>query len=263
MATRLPSKEKIAGSNPVTRSQIMKFSIVIPCHNEEKTLPLLLDSINKLNYPRNNFEVIVIDNNCTDGTIEVTKKFQVDKIIKEKKQGLTWARQRGFLTASGEIICCVDADCQLPPDWLLIAQKYLNNPKIVAVSGPYDYMDIGYFFRKSSLIFQSIFYPIIPKIFYFLFCKPAGLIIGGNCLIKKSALQKIGGFDTSVNFWGEDTLTALRLAKIGQVIFAPSVKVFSSGRRFKKDGYFKTVSRYFLNYLWLYFFNKPFVKEKD
>jgi Glycosyltransferases involved in cell wall biogenesis len=88
----------------------MKFSIVIPCYNEEHNLPFLLSSIKKLNYPKEEFEVIVVDNNCTDRTVEIAKSFNVDKIVQEKNQGLTWARQRGFLVSDGQIIYDVDAD---------------------------------------------------------------------------------------------------------------------------------------------------------
>lgn len=240
----------------------MKFSLTIPCYNEEKTLPALLESINKLDYPRNDFEIIIIDNNCTDRTVEIAKKFGVDKIVKEENQGLTWARQRGFLSAEGEIICCIDADCQLPKNWLKNASKFFNNSKVVAISGPYDYFDANIFFRSLSLFFQSTFYPLVPKIINLFFKKPAALIIGGNTLIRKSVLEKIGGFDTSIKFWGEDSLTAFRLAKMGKVIFTPKIKLFSSSRRFKRDGYLKTGVYYFLSYFYLYFKNKSFVKEK-
>jgi glycosyltransferase involved in cell wall biosynthesis len=141
----------------------MKFSLAIPCYNEEKNLPLLLESIDKLNYPRNDFEIIIIDNNSVDKTVEIAKKFGVDKIVKEEKQGLTYARQRGFLSAEGEIICCIDADCQLPVDWLKNASLFFKDLKIIAVSGPYDYFDANPIFRNISLFFQSVFYPLVPK----------------------------------------------------------------------------------------------------
>ncbi len=263
MATRLPSKEKIAGSNPVTRSKFMKFSLVIPCYNEEKALPFLLESLKQLDYPSEEFEIIIVDNNCTDQTVSVAQKWGVNKIVKEEHQGLTWARQRGFLAAKGDIVACLDADCRVPADWLKKAEKYLQKTNVVAVSGPYDYFDASYFFRQLSLLFQSVFYPIIPKILHFIFRKPAAIIIGGNCFIKKTVLEKIGGFDTSIKFWGEDVITAMRLTKEGKVIFSPQLKIYSSSRRFKKEGSFKTSLRYFLNYLSIYFFNKPYVREKD
>lgn len=240
----------------------MKFSIVVPCYNEEKNISSLLESIKQLDYPRDNFEVIIVDNNCTDKTVEIASKYQFSKIVKEEKQGLTFARQRGFLSSTGEIILSVDADCRLSKNSLKNMEQYFNNPEIIAVSGPYDYEDMNVFLRKNFLFFQTIFYPIVPKILQFFFRKPAALIIGGNVAIRRKALEKIGGYDTSVKFWGEDILVALKLAKLGKIIFSPKLTILTSGRRFKNDGYFKTIIRYFLNYFWIYFFNKPFVKEK-
>jgi len=240
----------------------MKFSIVIPCYNEEHNLPFLLSSIKKLNYPKEEFEVIVVDNNCTDRTVEIARSFNVDKIVQEKNQGLTWARQRGFLSAEGEIIAQIDADCELPQEWLKIAEKYLAQEEVVAVSGPYDYFDFGFFNRKITHIFQMIFYPLIPKILNLIFKKRSAIIIGGNTAIKKISLEKIGGVNTSVNFWGEDTLLALSLASIGKVVFTPKLKIFSSARRFKKEGMIKTSLKYFLTFFSLYFFGRPFVKEE-
>lgn len=239
----------------------MKFSLIIPCYNEEKVLPSLLESIRKLEYPRQEIEVIVVDNNCTDKTREVAQSYGVEKIVEEKNQGLTWARQKGFLSAEGDIVYSLDSDCQLPPKILKKVESYFTNPQVVAVSGPYDYYDLNPFIRRLFLFFQIIFYPWFPKFLSFIFRKPAALVIGGNCAIRKETLKKIKGFDTQVRFWGEDVFLALRLAKVGKVIFAPNLKIFSSGRRFRNEGYIKTFTRYFLNYFWIYFFGKPFVKE--
>lgn len=241
----------------------MKFSIVVPCYNEEKNISSLLESIKELDYPQNDFEVIIVDNNCTDKTVEIATSYEFPRIVKEGKQGLTFARQRGFLSAKGEIILALDADCRLKKDSLKIIEKYFDsNSKIIAVSGPYEYADINFIFRKISLFFQIIFYPLVPKLLQLFFRKPAVLIIGGNTAIRKNILEEMGGYDTSVKFWGEDALMAFKLAKYGKVIFSPKLKVSTSGRRFKKEGYLKTIIRYFLNYFWLYFFNKPFVREK-
>ena len=74
--------------------------------------------------------------------------------------------------------------------------------------------------------------------------KRGAYMIGGNCFIRATALEKIGGFDTSISFLGEDTDTATRLSKIGTVFFAKDLFVQSSGRRFLRDGYLKTYLTY-------------------
>jgi len=97
------------------------FSVIICTYNRANLLPRAIDSLLEQTYK--NFEVIIVDNNCTDQTVLVAQRWGVNKIVKEERQGLTWARQKGFLAASGEIIACLDADCRVPSDWLKKAEK--------------------------------------------------------------------------------------------------------------------------------------------
>jgi len=89
------------------------ISVIIPAANEEKTLPFCLASLKKQTF--SNFEVIVIDNNSTDKTAAVAQKFGA-KVVSEKKQGIIYARERGFQEAKGEIIARTDADTHLQID---------------------------------------------------------------------------------------------------------------------------------------------------
>jgi len=240
----------------------MKFSIVVPCFNEENYLPRLLDSINKVDWPRSDFEIIAVDNNCTDRTAEIARGLGTDKIVKESNQGLAWARQRGFLSSQGEVFCSVDADCEMPSNWLKIVDSFLSREGVVAVSGFYNYIDLGRLDRTLTNAFQKFIYPLVPKILKLIFRKPAGLITGANFAAKRWAIEKTGGFNTAIRFWGEDADMAMKLAKVGKVIFTPKLEIRTSARRFRKEGRTRTILKYFLNYLWIYFFNKPFVKEK-
>jgi len=243
-------------------ASIMKFSIVIPCFNEEEYLPRLLNSINNLDWPRSDFEVIVVDNNSIDSTTEVALQMKADKVVKEPNQGVVWARQRGFLESRGEVFCGVDADCEVPKNWLKIIDSVLSQKEIVAVSGICDFPEFGRFDRIFGKFIQKFIYPIVPKILKFIFRKPAALIVGANFAAKKRVLEELKGFNTKIKFWGEDADMAMRLVKIGKVVFFPQLEVKTSARRFKKEGKVNTTLKYFLNYFWIYFFNKPFIEEK-
>jgi GT2 family glycosyltransferase len=63
-----------------------------------------------------------------------------------------------------------------------------------------------------------------------------GWITGGNAFIRAEALHKTRGYDTSFEFWGEDTVTAKRLAKVGHVIYSKDLVMKSSARRFVAPG---------------------------
>src|SRR5581483_3478677 len=223
----------------------MKVSVVIPAHNEEKYISETLKAI--LNQHSSDFEVIVVCNACTDRTEEVSRGFPV-KVLVEPKLGVQGARERGRLAASGEIIASLDADCRPHPDWLRLGTECFNNPKIVAVTGPYIFFDVSPVFKFFSLLIQKIFYKFIHQ--FLAFFHAGAILIGGNCLLRNSALEKIGGYDTSILFYGDDTNTARRLSKVGRIIYSNDLTMATSARRFSKEGLIKIFFTY------IYYFAK-------
>ena len=89
------------------------------------------------------------------------------------------------------------------------------------------------------------------------------MLQGGNFILRRSALEKIGGYDTSIDFWGEDTDIATRISKVGRVKFTFDFPIYTSARRFKKDGFLVAAWKYFINYVWVLLFRKPFLKEYE
>ena len=86
------------------------------------------------------------------------------------------------------------------------------------------------------------------------------MLQGGNFVLRKSALDKVGGFNTSIDFYGEDTDIACRMCEVGDVKFSFSFPIYSSGRRLAKEGIFTTGCRYAVNYLWTICFHRPFTE---
>jgi glycosyltransferase involved in cell wall biosynthesis len=77
------------------------LSVIIPAFNEEKFLPRCLESLKNQKFK--DFEIIVVDNNSTDKTAEIAKKFNVI-LVSEKSQGVAYARNKGAEIAKGEIL---------------------------------------------------------------------------------------------------------------------------------------------------------------
>ncbi|SRR3989339_742208 len=236
----------------------MKISFVIPAYNEEDFIGPCLDSVlSEIRRGNYDAEVIVVNNASTDKTREVVLKYPQVKLIDEPKQGLTWARQAGYLVASGDLIANVDADNRLTSDWIeTVLKEFTNSEELVALSGPLEFFDLPKWANIEVRIFYGLGYAtylVNNHVF-----KKAGMLQGGNFVIKKTALDKIGGYNTDVVFYGEDTDAAVRLRKCGKIKFTFDLKMSSSGRRLKKEGVWATGFKYALNYFWVLFFKRPF-----
>ncbi len=229
----------------------MKVSIVIPAHNEEDSLAEILRHVLALEY--SDFEVIVVDNASTDRTSEIAREFPV-LVVYEKNKGLLHARECGRCHAKGEIIANIDADCLPDPDWLAKGLPYFDDPQVVSVSGPYDYYDSKPWFRTISSFVQTKGFSALSR--FLLRIGKHGVMIGGNNLIRARTLESLGGYNTDILFYGEDTDTAKRVSKEGRIVFDRGFVMKSSGRRFKRHGTLSIFLLYIYHFLKVSFFSK-------
>ena len=232
----------------------MKLSFVIPAHNEENYVGNCIVSIqNELERSSREAEIIVIDNASTDKTAETAKKHKNVRVISEPTKGLVHARQKGLKEAGGDLLAYLDADCILNDGWIETVFAEFENPSIVALSGPRHYYDMPKFkkfFADNGWWFAPIIYRIVGY-----------MILGGNFVARRDALEKMGGFDTNIKFYGEDTDIARRLSEFGKVVFRMDFLVQSSGRRLMKEGIFKTYWVYAVNFVWQVTFKKSFTNH--
>lgn len=113
----------------------LPISVVIPVYNEERIIGRCLEAL--MPQLQDGDEVIVVDNNSKDRTVEIIKKqYPQAKVIRETKQGITYARAKGFDEARCPIIARIDADTIVADDWLsVIRERFTNHPTTDAVGG--------------------------------------------------------------------------------------------------------------------------------
>jgi glycosyltransferase involved in cell wall biosynthesis len=239
----------------------MKLSFVIPAFNEENYIRQCLESIiNETKRISQAAEIIVVNNASTDGTGEIARQYPGVRVIDEPKKGTSQARQTGFLASQGELVAFIDSDVILPKGWIdKIFWEFENNEELVALSGPYTYYDLPKSYEYISKVY-NFFALLIHFIGHYIFRKGA-VIQGANSVLRRRALEKIGGFDVSIVFHGDDTDLARRIQKEGRVKFTFSLVTFASGRRLKKEGLLKAGWNYIVNYFWVIFFKKPFTNK--
>ena len=239
----------------------MRLSFVVPAYNEEAYLPACLESIiAQTSSTETATEIIVVNNASTDRTREVALCYSGVILIDEPRKGLTHARQAGFNAAKGDLIANVDADSRLTPGWLQhVIAEFGARSTMLCLSGPIVYYDLTA--RQCLLVrvFYATAYLTYALNRYVL--RVGSMVQGGNFIVRREALEKIGGFNLAISFYGEDTDLARRLNDVGEVRFTFALKMLSSGRRLNKEGVFRMAFRYSLNYLWTTFRERPFTKE--
>ena len=206
-----------------------KISIIFPIYNE-KTLTLnCLKSINKLNWPKEKIETIVIDNHSTDGTSLQIKKIYPDIKLLEAKKNLGFAKavNWGAEEARGEYFFITNNDVVFERNCLKnIAKFALKNPKI-GVIGP----KIFNLQKPSRVLGLPLHYNFYLGTFSMAkeASKPTEVdwVQGCGFFCAKRLWQKLGGFDENFFFTAEDLDFCLRAKKIStKTVYLPSARIW-------------------------------------
>jgi glycosyltransferase involved in cell wall biosynthesis len=139
-------------------------SIIIPTYNEGKRLSFCLESICNQDYPKDNIEILVIDDESTDKTVEIAKKYGA-KVIANGSHSIERGKSIGLQNAKSDYILLMDADNVLSTkSWISICiRAFLDNPNLVGAEAIWFRYD-----RKDSLVnrYCSLFGINDPMVFY-------------------------------------------------------------------------------------------------
>lgn len=100
---------------------VVSVSIIIPALNEEKMIGRCLESLTRLAFARDRFEVLVVDNGSRDKTLAIAESFKDRlnlKVLQQAGVRISALRNLGARAAAGDILAFLDADCLAPADWL-------------------------------------------------------------------------------------------------------------------------------------------------
>lgn len=206
----------------------MKISVVIPVYNEEKYIGKCLQSI--LDQTEKPDEIIVVDNNCADKTVEIAKKFGA-RIVKEIKQGMIYARNAGFDNAKYEIIARTDSDTILPNDWISrIKKTFEEDLNLGALSGPTEYHKWQKTIKLSHVP-SLILFNILSLLF------KNGCLYGPNMSLRKAVWEKVKA-DVCLNDKKvhEDIDLSIHLNKLTRIKFDNKLIIGTTRVRWKQIG---------------------------
>lgn len=207
-------------------------------------MPSLLYRLNK-EKEKVDFEIIVADAGSNDKTVEIAKLYNCNVI----KGGLpAVGRNNGAAVAKGDLLLFLDADLEIPKNFLAKTLNEFNEKK-------YDIASFGLRCKKNNFLLNrvtlNIFYNYPQKILRKLF--PMGAM---GILVKKDLFYKIGGFDPDIKL-AEDICFTKYCAKIARFGIIKSVKLYMPLRRFQQDGYLKTFIKYLGCALYIFFKGPP------
>jgi glycosyltransferase involved in cell wall biosynthesis len=223
-----------------------RVSAIICAYNEEKLLPAALHSL--FAQTRVPDEVIVVNNASTDRTRTVAESFPRVTVVDEPEKGLVKARARGLTVATGDILVYIDADCRAPVMLLeRMERRFLSDPRVVAITGPYRFYDWDWIGVAGARLYDYTLAPLAQFTAHYVL-RIGALLYGANFAVRRTALDAIGGFDTSIEFHGEDTNLGRRLAAVGTVDLNNGCYIYTSARRYKALGRAKVFRLYVRNF---------------
>lgn len=183
----------------ISEDELKTVSIVVAARNEESNILRCLESLDKLEYPEDKLEIILVDDFSNDRTGEIMDNFiqgkpRFKKIITKKEigrlKGKTNALANGIEIAKGEIIMTTDADCAVPPTWAkTLASYYTDN--VAIVNGLTAQESTSAFTGIQNLDFNYLLVVSSATINYNL---PTSCM-GNNMSFLKKAYLEIGGFE--------------------------------------------------------------------
>ncbi|MBR2823985.1 MAG: glycosyltransferase family 2 protein [Clostridia bacterium] len=215
------------GSVPLPEGQEYPMvSVLVPAHNEALVLKRTVQSLLNFDYPRDRYEIIVINDNSTDETEEIMAELaaghpenrlmciSTDKVV--GGTGKSNALNIGFSVAVGSVIAIYDADNTPEPKALrLLVENLMVDDRLGAVIGKFRTRN-----RNASLLSRFVNIETLShqcmnqagRYFFFKLCT----IPGTNYVIRRSIIEEIGGWD--VNALSEDTEISFRIYRMGYYI---------------------------------------------
>jgi glycosyltransferase involved in cell wall biosynthesis len=224
----------------------LKVSVIVCAHNEARYLAACLHSLLAQTRPPD--EILVIDNASTDETRAVAEQIPQVRVVDEPRKGLVVAREAARSAVSGDILVYLDADCRAPLTWLeRIERRFARAPSLVALCGPYRYYDWDRWGRLLIGTYDLTVAPVTQLLVKHVL-RIGCIFYGGNFAARRDALDQVGGFDTSIDFHGEDTNIGRRLFGIGRVALCRECYLYTSARRFKTMGKSAVIRLYVRNF---------------
>jgi len=173
-----------------------KISIIVPVYNGEATIQTCVEALLGLDYPRDRFEVLVVDNKSIDGTRRIVEGYPVTLLQEAAVQSSYAARNLGIAHASGDVLAFTDADCVPERGWLRAIVAAIEPSDVGGVAGAIEAFRADsavekYQARRAIRADRAYKHKVLP------FAQTA------NAAYKREVFEKIGLFDPTLIYGGD------------------------------------------------------------
>jgi len=173
-----------------------KISIIVPVYNGEATIRTCVEALLGLDYPRDRFEVIIVDNKSLDGTRRIVEGYAVTLLQEAAVQSSYAARNLGIAHASGDVLAFTDADCVPERGWLRAIVAAIEPSDVGGVAGAIEAFRADsavekYQARRAIRADRAYKHKVLP------FAQTA------NAAYKREVFEKIGLFDPTLIYGGD------------------------------------------------------------
>lgn len=246
-------------------------TVMVPAHNESIVIQKTVKALLNFDYPRDRYEIIVINDNSTDNSAEVLKKIQEEnpdrKMIvlntdaKVGGKGKSNALNIALSVAHGSVIAVYDADNTPAPDALrILVENLMSDDKLGAVIGKFRTRN-----RNASLLtrfvnIETLAYQCMNQAGRFYFFKLC-TIPGTNFVIRRSIINQMGGWDTKA--LSEDTEISFRIYRMGYYIKFMPLAVTWEQEPQKLKQWFKQRTRWAKGNLYVLLKNFKYAFDKE
>jgi GT2 family glycosyltransferase len=189
-----------------------RVTVVLPVFNARQNIGLLLDRLRGQEFPRDEWELVAVDNGSTDGTLEIlnSQNHGWIRLVHETRRGPSAARNCGIRHARGSIVAFIDSDCVPRHDWLSRLIAGFDDRTNWAVGGllasaPPTTLTETFTARQGILNQEDFFKPLDFK---------PPFLLTANFAVRRAVFDRVGVFDEQLRV-GEDADFCWRILKAG------------------------------------------------
>lgn len=123
---------------PINNNAVPKISVILPVYNEAKIIGRKMQNLLNLSYPKDKFEVVIVDGCSTDNTINIVESIKDERVVlvkNKKREGVTQATKDGVAASTGDIVILTDTEAMFEPQALSLLVDDMDDPSVGAICG--------------------------------------------------------------------------------------------------------------------------------